>query len=470
MTEARRFGRTEIIERIDGGGMGEVFFGCLRGAAGFARPVVVKRIADSMGRDGRAAALFEREARTLAGLVHPHIVSVLDFDRDRCGDWMVLEYIRGLNLSDLLRYAARRQIRPSVEWGACVAVQGLRGLAHAHGLRDPDGNPTPVVHRDVTPSNLMLDAHGVVKVVDFGIAKPLNEQDSETTSPGSFRGKAAYLAPEVLRGGPITPRVDVYAMGLVLRRMWVSKTELRGATEAETLRRAAAPQLRDIRTIRPDVPERIARVVDRATAPEPADRYPDAGAFLAALLEVDPAGFVQPDLGRLVRDALDDPELPDLLKKTTPRKLEAAWRRALSDGPSRSEPSPEAGGEDTPRSWPDGAPASEPLELPPEDDPLPPDPMAPMYDPEQGVVGVSTKEPPEDGAGSFDRGAPRAAPGSLRLDGPSGLELDVEPAPTPEPARAGRARRKLPWLAAIGLFLLAVAAGFWAEQLWTWGP
>jgi hypothetical protein len=93
-----------------------------------------------------------------------------------------------------------------------------------------------------------------------------------------------------------------------------------------------------------------------------------------------------------------------------------------------------------------------------------------MYDPEQGVVGVSTKEPPEDGAASFDRGAPRADPASLQLDGPSGLELDVEPAPAPEPARAGRARRKLPWLAAIGLFLLAVAAGFWAEQLWTWGP
>jgi len=323
-------GRYRIVRRLASGGMGDLYLARTEGAAGFVRPVVIKQVRRDLERDPSAIRMFEREARINARLQHPHIVDVLDFREERGAYLMVLEYVNGLALSAWLRlYRDRDQPVPAAV-AHLVGEPVLDALSAVHGLVDASGHPTPVIHRDVSPSNLLLDARGCVKLMDFGIARLLEPDDPDDYATGThaLKGKIAYLSPEVLEGRPPTTASDVFALGVVLHEMLAGRNEFRASQMAEALTRILSHELTPLEDLRPDLPPALGRVIARATAKDPGDRWASADAFLEALRATRAAPFetvAAEARARLAAD-LDAPEMSDLLGDRHPTELDRTWR------------------------------------------------------------------------------------------------------------------------------------------------
>ncbi len=203
-----------ILGAIHRGGMGEVLLASAEGAHGFRRRVVLKGLLPELVEDEVSLDLFRREAMIMSRLDHPNIVRVIDFVFVDGQPFLAMEYVRGRNFQQVIQRASR--VGERVPLGVALAVVGgvLRGLHHAHEAMDPDGQPLHVVHRDVSPGNVLLSYFGEVKVTDFGIA--LAEGERRHTEKAGIRGKARYLAPERVVGQPASPRSDVFAAGAVL--------------------------------------------------------------------------------------------------------------------------------------------------------------------------------------------------------------------------------------------------------------
>jgi serine/threonine protein kinase len=234
-------------ERIGGGGMAEVFEATLVGVAGFARPVAVKRMLPSLSSDLTFGEMFVNEARIASLLQHANIVTVLDFDRDQEGRYfLVMELIRGMDL---------RQLADSGRLPAAVAVhigcEMLRGLDYAHEL-EHEGRRLGIVHRDISPHNVMISWDGAVKLVDFGIAKAVAATGASRT--GSIKGKLAYMSPEQAGALELDGRSDLFAVGVVLHELLVGQRLFRGSTEPEVLARVLTQPIPRPSELRPDVP------------------------------------------------------------------------------------------------------------------------------------------------------------------------------------------------------------------------
>ena len=215
------FGRFQLIERIGRGGMAEVFSAVARGVQGFERTFVVKRIRPDKSDSPKFVQAFCEEARISALLRHPNIVQVYDFGHIDGAYFMAMEHLDGSDLSSVMRAlrAQGRAMPPSV--AAFIARDIARALHHAHTLALPDGAPGGIVHRDVTPSNIMLLKAGGVKILDFGLAKAAalaRVQDGAGKKP-RLAGKVAYMSPELVRGTPIDHRSDIFSLGVVLWEM-----------------------------------------------------------------------------------------------------------------------------------------------------------------------------------------------------------------------------------------------------------
>lgn len=304
------FGRYVLKERLAQGGMGEVFRAVAVGEQGFEKPVVIKRILPShAGRDD-LAELFVAEAKLMTRLTHPNIVGVLDLGRGSHRDYyLVLELVTGLDLGRLLHaFEARGEPFP-IPLALFITVQTLRGLHHAHGTSSGDGGW--LVHRDVSPSNLLLSTEGEVKIADFGIAQvKRNRQDHAGALVG---GKIGYMAPEQL-DGDVDPRADLFSVGVVLFKMLTCKLPF-AADSLEAHQQAALRSERArVRALRADVSEQLEAVLDRALAPTPEGRFPDARAMATALTALGDANHgshslaTDDDLAMVVRKARS--ELP----------------------------------------------------------------------------------------------------------------------------------------------------------------
>ena len=220
-----KIGRFELLHRFAIGGMGEIFLARERGVAGFDRQVVVKLLIPELAEQPDLVTLFIDEARIAANLAHPNIVQIFDFGRDDGSYFLAMEYVPGQNLARLCARAVRD---PSGlftrELAVHVVAEMARGLDHAHRAKDADGKALGIVHRDVSPHNLLLSIHGDVKVMDFGIAKAANAL--HRTATGVIRGKYGYMSPEQLAGEDLDLTTDVYSAGIVLweltlmRRLW----------------------------------------------------------------------------------------------------------------------------------------------------------------------------------------------------------------------------------------------------------
>jgi tRNA A-37 threonylcarbamoyl transferase component Bud32 len=277
-----RLGRYEVVDRIGEGGMAEIYTAVTSGANGFRRRFVVKRLRPELV-DEETVSRFTDEAHLASSLVHPNIVPALDFERVHGECFMALEYIAGRDLGRLTRRLADRGALPlSPRAVLFVAHEVLAALEYAHGKRDEDGAPLGIVHRDVSPENILVSERGDVKLVDFGIAKAAHGQ-APRTSLGRVRGHVCFMAPEQAQGRTVDRRADLFSLGLVVFYIFTRSHLYDGDTLYDRLVRAGrGPTGEDLRRIA-RLPAPLPDLLRRALAIEPEDRYQTAADFRRAL-------------------------------------------------------------------------------------------------------------------------------------------------------------------------------------------
>lgn len=294
----------ELVEPLGEGGMATVWRGVTHGAGGFVRRVAIKRVLPNLAADEKYVAMFVEEARVASELSHPNIVQVHDFDRDEDGAYfIVMEWVDGMDLGAFIDSFAGAP----TPWHlvTAIGVEMLRGLGAAHERVDAAGRPAPVVHRDVSPQNVLLGAMGIVKLADFGLARAADR--ATMTAPGTVKGKLSYMAPELIKRQSPSPRSDLFSVGVVLWEALTGKRLFGGGDQLEVVQRIMAGKVPPLRELRPDAPLPLAEVVHTALAMAPADRFERAEEMqraLAALLKNHTEPTDDRALGRAIREAM----------------------------------------------------------------------------------------------------------------------------------------------------------------------
>jgi eukaryotic-like serine/threonine-protein kinase len=283
----RRFGRYALFDFIGKGGMAEIFLARAKTELGGARLCIVKQIITTFADDAQFAGMLTHEAKLAARLNHTNIVQVFDLGRADGQLYIAMEYVEGFDLNALLRQCSKAKIALPIEFTLRIVADALKGLDYAHRRTDEDGKPLGIVHRDVSPSNILISFEGEVKLCDFGIA----HANDLVAAPDSHiddavKGKAGYMSPEHARGEALDARADVFAAGIVLwellagRRMY--KTDEAKPTLLEQAKQAEIPEV-PIRSL--PFEERLHALVQKALAANRSDRFASAGAMLRELEE-----------------------------------------------------------------------------------------------------------------------------------------------------------------------------------------
>ncbi len=276
-----RLGRYELVKHIGSGGMADVFLAKLQGVEGFTRQLVLKRMRKELQHNAEAVRMFLDEARLCAKLHHPQIVQVFDLGEADGSYFIAMEHVDGPHLGRLARDCWRAGTPPPAVLGAYVVHRAADGLHFAHELRDPEtGEAVGIVHRDVTPHNILLSRFGDVKVADFGVAKTLTRADTQT---GVIKGKLAYLSPEQVRGEELDRRSDVFSLGIVLFEVLTGRRLFKDKSDIKTLQRITREDAPPPSRFNPDVDEELDRVCRTALSRDRDARYPTMRAFERAL-------------------------------------------------------------------------------------------------------------------------------------------------------------------------------------------
>jgi serine/threonine-protein kinase len=283
-------GRYRIIGRIGSGGMAEVYLARAEGEAGFSKEVAVKRILPSATSEAAATAMLIEEARLATRLNHANIVQVIDLGRAADRYFIVMEYVDGADLASVLELAGDHGRRLPPALAGHLVCELLAALRFAHARCDERGRPLGLVHRDVSPPNILLSRAGEVKLADFGIAKV--QHSSLLTDAGVVRGKAGYMSPEQAAGHGLDARSDLFSLGVVLHELLTGRRLFAGDDPLAVLEQVCAARVAAPSVVEPAAPAALDPVVLRALAPEPADRFADARQFERALRRaLDAAGL-----------------------------------------------------------------------------------------------------------------------------------------------------------------------------------
>jgi serine/threonine protein kinase len=275
-----RLGRYVVLKHLASGGMADVLLGRADGIEGFERHVVLKRIRPEHAQDPRFIRMFLDEARLAANLHHQHIVQVHDIGEAAGELFISMEYIHGEDVRTLLSNASKT--RAHVPLGVAVAIvsAAAAGLHYAHERRGNDKKPLGIVHRDISPSNILVGYDGAVKVVDFGIAKASMRQE---TRSGSLKGKISYMSPEQCKGADVDRRSDVYSLGVVLYELATTTRLFKGDNDYLVMDQIVNGRVSLPRVRRPDLPNELSSIIMRAIAPDPERRYFTADELRVAL-------------------------------------------------------------------------------------------------------------------------------------------------------------------------------------------
>ncbi len=275
-------GRYGLIRKLATGGMAEVFLAKASWPMGFQKTLVLKRILPHLAGDPRFVEMFLSEARLASQLSHPHLVQIFEFGEDRGQYFLAMEYVDGPSLHVLIHRARARGIALPPAACAWLVASACEALAFAHDFADPEtGEPLGLVHRDISPDNILLSRSGNVKVVDFGVAKAAGQH--HRTKTGIIKGKLPYMAPEQVRAQPLDRRVDVYALGAVLYELLTGFKPFDAPTEAALMRAILFDPLLPAVKRRPELPKALQEILEVALAKDPERRYPDCSRFQAAL-------------------------------------------------------------------------------------------------------------------------------------------------------------------------------------------
>lgn len=276
-----QIGKYVVLKKLAEGGMAEIYLATSQGAEGFEKEVVIKRIRSFLASDPGFVDMFIAEARLASRLNHGNVVQIFDFAKHEDSYYLAMEYVRGCTLMDLRKKCtALLEPMPPV-LVAHLGAEVARGLHYAHRLK-VNGEPLFLVHRDVTPHNVLISFDGAVKLTDFGIAKAGNK----LTSPGMLKGKFAYMSPEQSRGENVDARTDVFALGIVLWEMLTAGRLFDGDSELAVLRAVQQSTITPPSSLNPDMPEELNAVVMKALERHPEARYQTAGELERALIQV----------------------------------------------------------------------------------------------------------------------------------------------------------------------------------------
>jgi serine/threonine protein kinase len=300
-----QFGKYTLFERIGRGGMADVFKGRVQGPAGFERVFVVKRILPHLSDDPQFTRMFIEEAKLSARLNHPNIVQVFELGAVDKEYFIAMEYVKGRDLAETMRTLWARVGPPRPELVAYVGREMCRALAYAHDLTGDDGEPLGMIHRDVSPSNVMLSYEGAVKLLDFGIAKALggSEVEEGNTQRGTLKGKFAYMAPEQTAGNDVDKRIDIFATGIVLHEVLTGRRLFKGENDLQTVERVRQCEVAPPSVHNPLCPPELDGIILRALARNRDERFQTNSEMADALDDVVHAARFQPThLAMLMRE------------------------------------------------------------------------------------------------------------------------------------------------------------------------
>ncbi|ATB51254.1 serine/threonine protein kinase [Corallococcus macrosporus] len=444
-TESPRFlGRYELVHPLGQGGMGEVFLAKISGAAGFEKPCIVKTILPALLKDRQFLDRFHHEAKVLVHLVHSSIAQVYDMGEADGTYFMALEYVAGVDLAYLLEQARAQGVAVPVPVALFLGQRIAEGLGYAHRKAGPDGSPLGIVHRDVSPHNVMVSYEGEVKVIDFGLAK--SAARSKYTLPSTVMGKLGYMSPEQVRAEPLDHRSDIYSCGVVVWEMLAGRPLIPHGTVGEMMAAMSQPVVPSLSELRPDVDAALDAVVRRALEARPDGRYMRAdelGRALNAELVRSGAAMGAEEVGHFVRGLC--PDAFDAQRKLISKVSSSSNHRRTPAPGYGTGPQPAAGFEPTLMRGPTGRPTSQ----------------------SGGVArpGAIYAEGEDDlGTGATTVRRPSGPASSVRVapDGdPAGARPVVAPAAASAAALEAQAARKRPvglYVAIVVLLLIATSA------------
>lgn len=319
MNEGLRIGggRYELVEVAGRGGMAVVWRATQHGDVGFHRTVAIKQMHDHLSESQLYIDMFAEEARVCAAMQSPNMAQVYDFVLEDNNYYLVLEWIEGIDLGSLIRYYTQRDSYMPWEMSAAIGVGILRALADAHERKDEEGNISPILHRDISPHNILITTRGMVKLIDFGLCLA-GDRQKDLTDPGVVKGKMSYLCPEILQGHRPTTMADQYSVGSVLWESLTGKKLFDGKSDFDVYTKIREGQVAPIRPLRRDLPRGMVSVLNKGLASNISNRFMSAremGRELSLVLKTARAG--SKDLHDLIgRTVIDAREHLDMGRRT----------------------------------------------------------------------------------------------------------------------------------------------------------
>jgi serine/threonine protein kinase len=299
--------RYEILRKLATGGMAELFLAKQSGLEGFEKVVVIKRILSHLAQDEEFVTMFLDEARIAAKLSHPNIVQIYDLGKADDSYYIAMEYVSGRNVQHILNKQEEKGSLMPIEHACRILAGVCDGLHYAHSRKDYDGQPLNIVHRDISPQNILVSFAGGVKVVDFGIAKASTQLAQ--TRAGVLKGKYAYMSPEQVRGQPIDHRSDIFAVGLVMYESLTGRRAFERDSSLKTLKAIVQEKPLNPRELNPDIPLEVVKLLSKALEKSPDRRYKNAQEMQLAIedyLESSPRKSNNVRLSRYLYELFDD--------------------------------------------------------------------------------------------------------------------------------------------------------------------
>jgi eukaryotic-like serine/threonine-protein kinase len=310
--------RYTITERLDQGGMAEVFRGVAESLQGFKKNVAIKRILPSLTKNDKFVSMFLDEAKLSLFLQHANIVQVFDIGVTDASYFLVMEFVDGCNLKALLERLKEKGRRIDISLAIYVMIECCKALNYAHHVDNPDNHePLNIVHRDISPPNILMSKMGEVKLVDFGLAKASSQ--IESTDPGVVKGKFSYLSPEAASGLDVDHRADIFAVGIILWEMFTGRRLFYGDTDYQTVELVRQARIPSIAALNPEIEPELEGIVRKALARDRDERFltaADLGDSLSQYLFSRRMKVTARDLAALVKDT----QLERMRKRSTEPK------------------------------------------------------------------------------------------------------------------------------------------------------